>query len=131
MTLYRVTGRATHVPLTVGVGSTLDLSLTAEDEATLVDAGILRSLAPASIASAATITLPDDPSFAVITGTTDITSVTAGNPGDRVTLQFEDILTFTDGSNLKLSGDMTTSADDTITLVCDGTNWIEEARSTN
>ena len=41
------------------------------------------------------------------------------------------ILTFTDGSNLKLNGNFVTTADDTITLVYDGTNWYEMCRSVN
>jgi hypothetical protein len=40
-------------------------------------------------------------------------------------------LTFTDGNNLKIAGNFVTSADDTITLVCDGTNWFETCRSAN
>jgi hypothetical protein len=41
-----------------------------------------------------------------VTGTTTITSVTATNinPGTQITIVFDGILTFTDGSNLKLSG---------------------------
>jgi hypothetical protein len=85
----------------------------------------------ASVASAATVTLPVHVDTITITGTTNITSVTAGVPGRRVTLLFADVLTFTDGSNLKLAGNFTTSADDSITLVSDGTNWIEVARSAN
>ena len=37
----------------------------------------------------------------------------------------------TDGSNLKLAGNFVTTADDVITLVCDGTNWFEMSRSVN
>jgi hypothetical protein len=51
--------------------------------------------------------------------------------GQMVTLVFAGALTFTDGSNLKLAGNFGTSADDTITLVCDGTNWYEVTRSAN
>jgi hypothetical protein len=51
--------------------------------------------------------------------------------GANVTLVFADALTVTDGSNLRLNGNFTTSADDTLTLVCDGTNWYEVARSAN
>lgn len=84
-----------------------------------------------SVASAGTITLNPSGEFFIITGTTNITSVTASWPGRRVVLRFADILTFTDGSNLKLAGNFVTTADDTIALVCDGTNWIEESRSVN
>jgi hypothetical protein len=83
------------------------------------------------IASAATITIPSAATTFNVTGTTTITSVTASNPGRVVTLKFAGILTFTDGSNLKLNGNFVTSADDTITLTCDGTNWYEMARSAN
>lgn len=85
-----------------------------------------------SVASAATVSLPFGSPVVKITGTTTITSLTApGHAGRRVTLIFGDVLTFTDGSNLKLAGNFTTAADATITLVCDGTNWYEEQRSTN
>jgi hypothetical protein len=48
-----------------------------------------------------------------------------------VVLQFADVLTVTDGSNLVLAGNFVTSLDDTLTLYCDGTNWREMARSVN
>ena len=86
---------------------------------------------PVTKASAATVTLTENGNYYNITGTTNITSVTASWVGRVVTLMFSGVLDFTDGSNLKLAGTMTTSADDTITLVCDGTNWIEIARSAN
>jgi len=83
-----------------------------------------------TVASAATITLPGH-EFVNVSGTTTITSVTAGYAGQRVTLRFTGVLTFTDGSNLVLAGNFVTTADDTITLVCDGTNWYEVARAVN
>jgi hypothetical protein len=90
-----------------------------------------RSTESKDVASAATVTLPYHSDYFNITGTTTVTSVTASWIGRRVTLKFAGILTFTDGSNLKLNGNFVTSADDTITLVCDGTNWFEAARSAN
>jgi len=83
------------------------------------------------IASAGTVTLLDHGKYFNITGTTNITSVTASWSGRIVILKFAGILTFTDGSNLKLAGNFVTSADDTITLISDGTNWIETGRSAN
>ena len=83
------------------------------------------------VASASTITLPDYGDYFNITGTTNITSVNPSWIGRRVVLKFAAILTFTDGSNLKLAGNFATSADDTITLVGDGTSWYEESRSAN
>jgi hypothetical protein len=68
-----------------------------------------------------------------VTGTTTITSITSTNVGTGVcvTLIFDGVLTFTDGSNLKLAGDFVTTADDTIGLCYDGTNWYETHRSVN
>jgi hypothetical protein len=68
----------------------------------------------------------------IISGTTSITSVLVnGHTGRRVTLIFLGILTFTDGSNLTLAGNFTTTANDTITIACDGSNWYEVCRSVN
>ena len=38
---------------------------------------------------------------------------------------------FVDGTNLRLSGDFACTADDSLTLLCDGMNWIELTRSVN
>jgi hypothetical protein len=51
--------------------------------------------------------------------------------GVVITLIFDGALTFTDGNNLKLAGNFVTTADDTITLAYDGTNFYEIARSVN
>lgn len=40
-------------------------------------------------------------------------------------------LTVKDGENLKLAGEATLGENDTLTLICDGTGWIEMARSNN
>lgn len=86
-----------------------------------------------AVASAATITLPGSENDVYsITGTTGITSITATNMLGRVAkLIFTGILTVTDGSNLKLNGNLTTAAQTTLLLVCDGTNWQELTRSVN
>lgn len=84
-----------------------------------------------TLASAATLTLPPGGEYFYITGTTDITSITVSFPERRVTLQFDDVLTVTDGSNLRLAGNFSTTFMDTITLICDGTNWVECSRSVN
>lgn len=85
----------------------------------------------ADVASAAAI-VPTGNVFTV-TGTTNITSITSTGitAGSVIRIIFTGVLTFTDGNNLKLAGNMTTSADDTISLVYDGTNWYELARSAN
>lgn len=82
-------------------------------------------------ASASTVTLPGG-QVVEITGTSNISTITAANnAGRRVSLVFRDVLTVNDGSNLRLAGNFTTSADDTLSLVCDGTNWYETSRSAN
>jgi hypothetical protein len=88
--------------------------------------------APVTIASASTIYAPHDSDIIPISGTTGITSIDAtGQAGRTITLKFADVVTVTDGSNLKLAGNFTSSADDTLTLTCDGTDWFEIARSVN
>lgn len=85
----------------------------------------------ANIASAATIS----PSCSVhrVTGTTTITALTATEYpiGQPLTLIFDGALTFTDGSNLKLAGNLVSTAGDTITLVSNGTDFFEIGRSVN
>jgi hypothetical protein len=64
--------------------------------------------------------------FFSVTGTTNITSVTADQAGRNITLQFvTGTLTLTNGSNLKLNGNFVPTAGQSIELVCDGTNWRE------
>jgi len=68
-----------------------------------------------------------------VTGTTAITAITGTDfpVGGLLQLIFAGILTFTDGSGMKLAGNFTTSADDSIFLRFDGTDFIEIARSAN
>lgn len=87
------------------------------------------------VASSATIT-PLEGNFFSVTGTADITSITATgrDKGRIITLKFNSTAAtngVVDGSNLKLAGNLAYTADDTLTLVCDGTNWYEIARSVN
>ena len=85
-----------------------------------------------TVASSATLILPPGEDVFVISGTTGITGITAtGWTGRTVRLVFQGSLTVTDGSNLKLAGDFVTTANDVLTLTCDGTNWYECSRSAN
>lgn len=87
-----------------------------------------------TIASAATLTLPGGESGIYhVSGTTNIDTITATDMTGRiVTLKFAGILTVGDGTgNLKLTAGFTTSADDTLSLYCDGTSWYELARAAN
>jgi hypothetical protein len=117
---------------------TTDISTTdsAGNGRLMVQGNVPSVYAVPTVASAATITIPPSalvgPGTVKISGTTGITSITAaGFSGARVTLVFGAALTMTDGGNLKLNGNYTTTADDTITLVCDGTDWFEVSRSVN
>jgi hypothetical protein len=85
-----------------------------------------------AVASAAALPVPTGRVFHV-TGTTSVTSITSTNfqSGVCITLIFDDVLTFTDGSNLVLAGNFVTSANDTISLCYDGTNWFETSRAVN
>ena len=84
------------------------------------------------VASAATLTLPTNQRIVRITGTTGITSINiSGQSCNVITLVFDDALTVTDGGNLILAGNFVTTANDVLTLLCDGSNWFEVSRSVN
>jgi hypothetical protein len=107
--------RATNAPanaITVGVNTNLTTAAT-------------------SVASAATLSPPVGQSFVVVTGTTTITNVTIAPAGTRLTLGFAGACTVTDGGNLKINGDFVSTADDTLSLVSNGTSWLETSRSPN
>ena len=133
----KIQGGSTKVQLGLNIllGNTTDLSILDGSSEVRMGPNTFATFAeatPASIASATALTLPVGPDQIIVTGTTTITSIVATGQARRtVTLQFTGILTFTAGSNLKLAGNFVTSADDTITLYCDGTNWFELARSVN
>lgn len=95
-------------------------------------ASLLGGLAAAT-ASASIVALPAG-NVVHITGTTSIDTINtcdAANQGRHVVLIFDGILTVNDASNLRIAGAFTTTADDTLSLMCDGTNWYEIARSVN
>ena len=130
----------------IGFGSagSVTLSSTPDTALTRVSAGVMaltngtqttrRALfgGGTAVASATALPVPTGRVFHV-TGTTTITSMTSTNfaSGACVTIIFDGILTFTDGSNLVLAGDFVTTADDTISLCYDGTSWVETGRSVN
>lgn len=84
-----------------------------------------------NVASAATLTLNNSGSNFYVTGTTNITSISASWTGRLVVLRFDDVLTVTDGGNLDLAGNFVTTFKDTLTLMYDGTVWTEVSRSIN
>lgn len=86
------------------------------------------------IASATTIAVRPNGDYFNITGTADITGITASYAGREVTLKFAGTAAtngVVDGSNLKLAGNFGYTPDDAIRLTCDGTNWYEVSRSAN
>jgi hypothetical protein len=84
----------------------------------------------ATVASAATIT-PRSNVFHV-TGTTNIDTITVAAAGTCYVLIFDGILTVGDLSgNINLSAAFVSTANDTLSLCHDGTNWHETARSVN
>lgn len=92
------------------------------------------TLAVATLASAATVTLPAGPGYFEITGTTAITSVVASKIGRIVTLAFTDAAPggMVDGSGtLRLAGTFTPAQNGNITLMCAGAFWQEISRSAN
>lgn len=77
-----------------------------------------------SVASATAVTLPLGAKMVKLTGTTAITSIVATGWANRhIDLIFTDAITLTDGGNLKLAANFNGGGDDTIRLICDGTNW--------
>lgn len=81
-------------------------------------------------ASVATLTISPFHDYAKITGTVNISGMTATYSGHMVTLKFDAILVVVDAStNLALVGNFTTAAGSTLTLRCDGATWWEVARA--
>lgn len=122
---------ANFLGLVVGPGSSTPAAILDVRGNIRSTAGISNFFKGGDVASAGTITATGN--LFHVTGTTNITSVSGTGiiAGTKITIIFDGILTFTDGSNLKLAGNFVTTADDTITLAYDGTNWYEIARSIN
>lgn len=88
-----------------------------------------RTALPA-VASATTITPPRE-RLVSVTGTTDIASIAPHEGGYMMALTFTGALTVSDSGNLRLAGSFAATSGDVLTLVSDGTNWHEVARSVN
>lgn len=83
-----------------------------------------------SVASATSIAIPRDCDAVNVTGTTAITAMTGGTIGKPVTLIFAAAATLThNGSSIKLNGgvNFVASADDSITVLWDGSGWRQVA----
>lgn len=87
--------------------------------------------APVALASASPMVLPGYGSLFTISGAVNFDTLNGGWAGRRVTLEFLGVLTVTDGASMVLKGNFTTAAYSTLSLVHDGTSWVEISRSTN
>jgi hypothetical protein len=66
------------------------------------------------------------------TGATTITTFDDGSIGQEITVLFTNAnTTISEAGNIKLSAAFTSSADDAMKLIYDGTNWYELSRSVN
>jgi hypothetical protein len=85
-----------------------------------------------TVASAATLALQGNGSYK-ISGTTTITAITGVPAGAEITLIATAAWTLTNGANIQLAGaaNFVATADDSITLVSDGTTLWEKSRSVN
>lgn len=83
------------------------------------------------VASASVVTLPMFGSVFEISGTTNIDAFNYLWPKREVRLIFQGVLTVNDAGSVKIAGNFTTSADDTLSLISNGTNWYETSRSVN
>lgn len=136
--------------VTLTSGATLSLAgnftMLAGDTITLVSDGVtwheVTRSAGAAAGSVATVAaaaafpaLATEATTFIVTGATAITSITtsASIAGRVITLIFQSNPVVTAGSNLKLAAgaNFSSSADDTMQLVTDGTNWYEVGRSAN
>ena len=109
-----------------------DLTAQGKWNPTVMTRGLI--LRPAALASAAgALTLTPGYTYFTLSGTETITSIvtSAADAGRIVIFQTTGNCTFTDGSNLKLAGNFSASANDCITLIGDGTNFYEVCRSAN
>ena len=86
---------------------------------------------PVVASGAGEITLPTPFVYVDLTGTSAVTGLKALHAGAVTTIKTSATASLTDGENLKLAGNFSGTADDTITLVCDGTNFYEMSRSAN
>jgi len=66
-----------------------------------------------------------------VTGNFDFANIAYPFADRVITLRFASSVGVLDGGNLRLAGNFTATPDDTLTLIGDGTNWIEMSRSAN
>jgi hypothetical protein len=98
-------------------------------------AGFIRAAANTAISVTQGMTITPTGSFHALTAAGNVSTgaIAAGSPGDILMLFVEDNVTITisDTGTLKLSGNLALGQYDSVTLLSDGTNWIQLATSNN
>lgn len=86
------------------------------------------------VTATTTLTLPGGRKIAYLTGTTPVTSIngcTTSTGNYEVTLVSLGATSITKGNNLFLTSNYTTTTSGSLSLVCNGSGWIETGRSQN
>jgi len=85
------------------------------------------------IPSAATLPITGLGDLYYVTGSTTITDIAQGTRSRKITLVFTSSVTIQDGSGIQLAGgsNINATSNDTLTLVNDGSNWLQIAYSNN
>lgn len=89
----------------------------------------------AVLASASSAAVPTGSNFVFVTGTTTMNNITGGENGQILVLQFGGSLTVTNNAagagKFRLAGaaNFSATANDTLTLINDGSDWYEVARA--
>jgi hypothetical protein len=94
--------------------------------------GTARNLVQAGreeVATANTLTISSNAFLVNLTGTTEVKKINVTYAGHMVVFSFASTPTVVNGENLKLDSNLEATAEATLTLICDGTNWHEIGRS--
>jgi hypothetical protein len=81
--------------------------------------------------SAALVVTASDRTMTLTANGVHVTSITGGHAGQLLDIVWGDSWTMTKGNNLKLEQNYDGSIRDTMTFVCDGTDWYETGRTNN
>lgn len=89
------------------------------------------SFTPSDIASVDPLPIPAIGRSFNVTGSVSFANIRFPFKDRVITLRFVNSVTIIDGGNLLLAGSFAATPDDTLTLIGDGTNWVETGRSAN
>jgi hypothetical protein len=117
----------TAVDLTGNATGPLSVAATAEAEIN----NCILGAAPTA-ASASTLNPPAGYRYFYVSGTATINNIQVSQKDRVITMIFTDTAVVRDAvGNIKLASDLNATNDDTLTLLYNGTNWIELSRSIN